>query len=646
MRQIVLAILLSLLGATSSFAGDCRKTGAVCSDSTPCKVIGGYNVCLTGVTPPPGGVNVALSCWKYTDTYECRSPNAIDYCQPLRDAACIQTNSQCAQYDWQGTCLYFTNTFRCGSQLGTTPTGVVVLDTTYTITLDNINTTQCDSLANNTSCTQAQEICVEGPETRNINGLPVYKDCWKWERTYACSIGQYTNYCAPLAAVGCTKTGTGTCTQYDLLGECMVMENTYSCDARQSEPLPINVTYLNSSYTITQDGQNTTACNTYSGNPNCTKVNTVCIEGPETRNINGLDVYKDCWKWEEEYACASETLVSNCGEYANNPQCQLQPGSECVDTLPGGQCSLMTHTYRCAVGTESTSTEVDCSLNSFCIDGNCLAAGAPSDTDIGSVITGMEVAREAGNYDLFKGEAGTCERKFWGLGNCCKTNNSGANLSNSSISSTLGTAALRAGSEVIKVYGSYYLYEALGSIGPSMLAEYAIAGLATLPTGSFTLFGLEFAVDIGAGITFVGFDPWSLAFSIGMYLLQDLLSCTQDEQILAMKRGQRLCHKVGTYCSQKVLGSCVTKTESHCCFPSRLGRIINEQGRPQIGKSWGTPKFPDCSGFTPEQMQNLRLDQMNLTEFINEIKGHIPARTSAFAQERLQQRMQSYYGSP
>lgn len=645
MRPIIYALWIALLSlTTASYAGDCRKTGTVCSDAMSCKVIGGYNVCLQGVTPPPGGINVAIPCWKYTDTYECRDPNAIDYCQPLRDAGCYQNGTVCSEYTWDGYCKYYTNTFKCGNPQ-TPTTGVVQLDTTYTISNDTINYSACDSLANNTSCTQAQEICIEGPETRNINGLDVYKDCWKWERTYTCSVGQYVNYCQPLVSAGCTNVNR-VCTKNDLLGECMEYENTYSCDATQAEPLPTNITYLNSSYTIIEDGQNTTACNTYSGNPNCTKVNTICIEGPETRNINGLDVYKDCWKWEDEYACASQTLVSNCGEYANDPKCTLQPGSECVDYLPGGQCGLMTHTYRCDVGTASTSTEVDCSLNSFCIDGKCLEAGAPNDTDIGALITGMEVAREAGNYNLFKGDAADCERKFWGLGNCCKSNNSGASFSNNNLTNSLSSAALSAGGEIIKVYGSYYLYDALMNTGSSMLIEYAISGLATLPTGSFSFWGLQFSVDIGAGITFVGFDPWSLAFSIGLYLLNDLLSCTQDEQILAMKKGQRLCHKVGTYCSQKVLGSCVNKKESYCCFPSRLGRIINQQGRPQVGKSWGTPKNPDCSGFTPEQLQNLRLDQMNLSEFINEIKSHIPAKSSAFAAQRLQDRMQSYYGAP
>ena len=353
MNKLVIALWIAVLATfTSAHAGDCRKTGSVCSDSASCKSISGNTVCLQGVTPPPGGINVNISCWQYTDTYECRSANAIDYCQPLRDAACFQSNSVCSEYDWQGNCLYFTNTFRCGSPIGPPPSGVIQLDTSYTIAKDEINYSPCDSLASNTSCTQAEEICTQGPETRNINGLDVYKDCWAWERTYTCSVGSYTNYCAPLQAVGCTRT-TQTCTKYDVLGECMEMENTFSCDARQGEPLPTNVTYLDSSYTIIEDGQNTTACDTYSGNPNCTKVGSICIEGPETRNINGLDVYKECWKWEDEFACASETLVSNCGEYANDANCNLLPGSECIEDLPGGQCGLRTHTYRCAVGTLS-----------------------------------------------------------------------------------------------------------------------------------------------------------------------------------------------------------------------------------------------------------------------------------------------------
>ncbi|EPP7525236.1 conjugal transfer protein TraN [Campylobacter jejuni] len=28
--------------------------------------------------------------------------------------------------------------------------------------------------------------------------------------------------------------------------------------------------------------------------------------------------------------------------------------------------------------------------------------------------------------------------------------------------------------------------------------------------------------------------------------------------------------------------------------------MFNEQGRPQLGKGWGSPESPQCRGFTPE----------------------------------------------
>ena len=72
-------------------------------------------------------------------------------------------------------------------------------------------------------------------------------------------------------------------------------------------------------------------------------------------------------------------------------------------------------------------------------------------------------------------------------------------------------------------------------------------------------------------------------------IVQEMLSCEQKEQILALRRGQNLCHEVGSDCSKKlpVVKTCIERTKSYCCFNSRLAKIINEQGRAQIGKGWG-----------------------------------------------------------
>ena len=51
---------------------------------------------------------------------------------------------------------------------------------------------------------------------------------------------------------------------------------------------------------------------------------------------------------------------------------------------------------------------------------------------------------------------------------------------------------------------------------------------------------------------------------------------------------------------------------------------INQQGRPQVGRDWGTPEDPDCKGFFPEQFGDLDFDQMDLSQFFSEIQPSIP----------------------
>ena len=119
--------------------------------------------------------------------------------------------------------------------------------------------------------------------------------------------------------------------------------------------------------------------------------------------------------------------------------------------------------------------------------------------------------------------------------------------------------------------------------------------------------------------------PWFIA--ILAIQLSGILDCEQAEQILAMKRDNRLCHGVGSYCSSRlpIIRLCVETTESYCCFNSRLARILNEQGRSQLGRSWGGPQSPDCSGFTVGQLQALDFSQMDLTEFYASIVPNLPS---------------------
>jgi conjugal transfer mating pair stabilization protein TraN len=86
----------------------------------------------------------------------------------------------------------------------------------------------------------------------------------------------------------------------------------------------------------------------------------------------------------------------------------------------------------------------------------------------------------------------------------------------------------------------------------------------------------------------------------------------------------------------------IETTESYCCFNSRLARILNEQGRAQLGKGWGGAQSPDCSGFTLVQLQALDFSRMDLSEFYAEIAPTLP--NLGDTQQRAQQKVHSYFG--
>lgn len=94
-----------------------------------------------------------------------------------------------------------------------------------------------------------------------------------------------------------------------------------------------------------------------------------------------------------------------------------------------------------------------------------------------------------------------------------------------------------------------------------------------------------------------------------------LASCSQEEKLLGERREAGMCHQIGSYCSQKKLGVCLSRKYTHCCFTSKIARIIQEQGRVQLGWGWGTPTNPDCRGIKPEELTQLDFSKMDFQEF-------------------------------
>lgn len=100
-----------------------------------------------------------------------------------------------------------------------------------------------------------------------------------------------------------------------------------------------------------------------------------------------------------------------------------------------------------------------------------------------------------------------------------------------------------------------------------------------------------------------------------------LTQCKESEKALgAIKSFGDLdgqCHHVGDYCDTKVLGVCLQKKKTYCCFSSSLARIIQDSGRSQLAIGWGTPESPECRGFTPDEFQKIDFSQVDFSEWIN-----------------------------
>jgi conjugal transfer mating pair stabilization protein TraN len=107
-----------------------------------------------------------------------------------------------------------------------------------------------------------------------------------------------------------------------------------------------------------------------------------------------------------------------------------------------------------------------------------------------------------------------------------------------------------------------------------------------------------------------------------------LTKCGTTEVALGHSRtagnsGDGYCHSIGDYCAEEwnlgLTKICVQKKDTYCCFNGLLARIIQEQGRPQLAIEWGTPRSPNCRGFTPEEFQKLDFSKINLGEFTDQV---------------------------
>lgn len=425
-------------------------------------------------------------------------------------------------------------------------------------------------------------------------------------------------------------------------------------------------------------------CQTNSGS--CMTNSSICTPGSTV--VNGVPVTDPCMTRTDNKTCLTGGTVDDCNDLKASASGCIQQSSKCIYPTDGSACKTTEYQYKCKASDGLTKSVQDCGDQKLKLGQYDFDTAHPPDADFARVIAGMEMVREAGLYmdpatmQLFKGFDNRCTKGYAGLKKCCKTSGGGGSMSNSAVFS-IGSQVVSNGASYAAYKGTPYVYDALYALeapwasakAASMVGNYygqygqfdpATGGFEAAFNPSLSLYGITWttastvpAATLGTNIGIGGagevlggtmyFNPYIMGAQIVIMVIQELISCTQDEQMLGMKRGQNLCHFAGSYCSNELnllfTKVCLETTDTYCCFNSRLARILNEQGRGQLGKDWGSGESPNCSGFTADQLQNLDFGKMDLSEFYAEIIPKMPDTTAIGArnQQMLQQRVQSYY---
>ena len=94
-------------------------------------------------------------------------------------------------------------------------------------------------------------------------------------------------------------------------------------------------------------------------------------------------------------------------------------------------------------------------------------------------------------------------------------------------------------------------------------------------------------------------------------LLVGLANCSASERELAEERNAGNTHYLGRYCSRRTFfGVCIRHSRAWCVFGSKLGRILQQQGRAQLGIGWSS-----CRGLTVAEIEGIDFARLDLSEF-------------------------------
>jgi len=379
-------------------------------------------------------------------------------------------------------------------------------------------------------------------------------------------------------------------------------------------------------------------------NPDCTLVSRTCVDRA-ARWIAGQWVSRPCWRWRDQYNCAGP-VVDTCQQYVNRGCAQI--GSTCSSRLSSGACRTLTQTYRCLVqrggsfdncasyvnqGCTLTATRSTTQPNNGVVSTNtyrCLDhKGAPFDNCRQLVARGC---RQIGSSCIYRTASGVCttvDKTFQCL-----------------IRKGATTTRRVCGNAAMCVDGNCFRTNAPPANDFAyVVSRFAAAGAAGASAGASGGVSIFKGSPERCNRTILGAKNCCTASPSG-WGKAIVRGCPASAKRLAQARQAGQAIYIGTLCANKaIFGACLRKQEVWCVFPSKLARIVQKQGRLQLGIGWGGAQSPDCRGFTPQEFQRLDFSKMDLSEFYADIMTRMTPMSATKLGNRIQTRMQNYYNS-
>lgn len=376
-------------------------------------------------------------------------------------------------------------------------------------------------------------------------------------------------------------------------------------------------------------------CGQFESNPQCSFVSSQCFDGSYDPSTG------KCSAWEVTYDCGTTSPMIG-GQTTDTLTCQGGPihceGNECVPSL-----------------------------------------GDDHSTDFANVAAQLQIVddsgrdsqcNDAGDCKIFGGSYSNCKVAFWGVQDCCNKP-TGANLytylyltyASYSLAEKAGFIDYAAGT-AFDVAGNILSQQAIDAVGG--VADTVADAWSTVTNPFTTAWDSLYSRVVGASadsVTTAGSDvvsqtlsekvtasvtQWVLdtfgdqqladsvaalmqnsvailgyiaiayaVYSVVTLMIQLIWQCTEDEFTLNVNRELKSCHRIGSFCSEKVLGTCIVKKDGYCCFKAPLSRIIQEQVRAQLGLSWGTADAGQCDGLTTEQLNSVDWSKVDLSEYMD-----------------------------